>query len=884
MQQNYRPANPPRLLNRFLLWFCDDDLSEGIEGDLHQEYQNNCQLHGRAKANRKYFISVFQFVRPRFMQKLSNTQDYVPRFGNYLKVSLRSFQKHKLVAAINLLGFAIGLTVMMTVGMYLHYQWSADRFVPEPNNVYRVVRGYRSQVYANLGFKDFYQTSRNEQKAMVNAISEIPEVEVAVQFTTSGSAIMGREFFASANDKRLPEREVLFTNTPEAFQKLFDWPVLAGSFSGELYGKVVLTESTAKRFFGESWVEAAVGQPLMLGDTGYLIAAVMKDVPESAHMNFSMVAMVDSIPYTWGAYTYVRLNGAQNTEEIEQKLTEANRRVQAGNYDETLEKGLSLQPLTSIHLGSDHLYELEANVNPTYIYLFALIGLIVLIITCTNYVNLTVAMYANRFKEVGVRKVIGARTKDVRLQFLFESVFTTLLALPLAFGLVYGLLPYFNQLMDINLSMTGLQSPLALALVLGFTIFTGVICGIYPAGMLSRIPLLSLMSNRVSTSGRFGLRKVLMGFQFLLLMILSGFAFYVNRQLTYISEKDLGFEKEGILAFDFAIADSYAALKQELLKNPAILEVGSGGLPGNEPFNTVTYQFEGVDAIFDDANQLYMDLGAAKTLGLWTEAFEELEKGKEHVLVINEAAARKYEQVSGKPREKLLGSMITEAPEYRQEDGTMGYHEPVNGFIRDFNYFSLREAHTPLFLYVFREISWVYNVQVKVNEETMAETLDFIEDTYYKFEQKRPFKPVALEDRLEQLYGNENRIAGLVLALSYLSVFLAFAGLIGLTYYMARMKQREVAIRKVLGARVTGLLVVMSREFLMIAFWSLLLAVPLTLFAVNYWLDQFAFHVRPDVINLIALGMLGMIIMVLGVVSQSYKTACSNPVDKLKQD
>ncbi|GAB5523457.1 MAG: ABC transporter permease [Roseivirga sp.] len=884
MQDNSKSANPPFLLNRFLLWFCDDDLSEEIAGDLHQEYQHNYLSYGRAKANRNYFISVFQFVKPRFMQKLSNTQDYVPRFGNYLKVSLRNFQKHKLVSAINLFGFAIGLTVMMTVGMYLHYQWSADRFVPGADNVYRVVKGYRSQIYASLGFKDYYQTSRNEQKAMMNALGEVPEVEVAAQFTTSSSAIMNREFFATANDRRMPEREVLFTNTPEAFQKLFNWPVLAGSVNGALYGKVVLTRSTARRFFGDDWRTATIGKPLVLGDTGYLIAAVVEDVPESSHLGFNMVAMVDSIPYTWGAYTYIKLSEGGNLADLEQKITEANRRINADNYDENLEKGLFLQPLTSIHLGSDHLYELEANVNPTYIYLFALIGLIILVITCTNYVNLTIAIYANRFKEVGVRKVIGARTKDVRVQFLFESVFTTLLALPLAFGLVYVLLPQFNQLMGIKLTMAELLSPIALAMVLGFTVLTGLLCGVYPAGMLSRMPLLSLIKNSVSVSGRFGLRKMLMGFQFLLLMILSGFAFYVNRQLTYISEKDLGFDKEGILAFDFGGADRFALLKQELLKNPAILQVGNGGLPGNEPFNTVTYQFEGVDEIFDDANQLYMDLGSVKTLGLWTEAFEALENGKERVLVINEAAARKYEQVSGKPRENLVGGMITESPTDRQEDGNMGYPQAVDGFIRDFNYFSLREQHTPLFLYVFKDMPWVYNVQVKVNEEALVETLGFIEETYYKFEPESPFNAVLLTDRLKKLYGDDDRIADLVLALSYLSVLLAFGGLVGLTYYMARIKQREVAIRKVLGARVAGLLVIMSREFLVIAFWSSLLAIPITLFAVNYWLDHFAFHVRPNVLTLVALGVLGMFIMVFGVVSQSYKTARANPVDKLKQE
>ena len=877
--------SPPGWLNRLLLWFCDDALVEEIEGDLHEEYLAIYRQQGRARANRRYFISVLKFLKPRFMQKLSNTQDYVPRFGNYLKVSLRNFGKYKLVSAINLVGFAIGLAVIMIAGEYLYYQLSADRFIPNSERVYRITRGYRSQVYANLGFSDYYQSTRASQLANVRAFGQIPEVEAVTQFTISNSAIMGREFFVEGNGKRLPEEAVLYTNTPESFQEIFDWPILSGSLSGELGNGLIITRETALKYFGDAWPTMAVSAPMRVGEGEFLVKAVMEDIPENAHLSFSMAALVDSIPYTWGAYTYARFRPFDNLKAMEQKITEASYLVDPDAEEDANEKGLYLQPVRDIHLGSNHLYELESNIDPLYVYLFAVIGLIMLVITATNYINLTVAIYANRLKEIGVRKVIGARKKDIRSQFLFESVFITFMSLPIALLLVYLALPAFNNMMGLTLSQAVVFSPLHLGLVSLLALLIGFMCGIYPAGLLAARPLLSLFrGGQAQKLGGVNLRKALIGFQFLLLMVLSGFAFYVNQQLQFVQDKELGFEKEGILSFGLRGVEKFNLVKAELLKNPNVLEVGTGGLPGNNPFNTVNYRFEGIDEVFDDGNLVYMDLGSARALGLESPVFAALEQGKERVLVLNETAARKYEQVSGRSRLDLVGKNLIEAPQAEQEDGSFGYPEPIDGFIPDYHFFSLREDYNPLFVYVYRDIQWAFDMNVKINTAALYETVDFVEDIYYQFEKEQPFRATFLEDRLRALYGSENRVSELVAALSYLSVFLAFAGLVGLTYYMARLRQREVAIRKVLGARIGSLLGLMSREFLVMALLASVVAIPVSLLAINYWLDGFAFHVNPSVFSLSILAIAAIGLMLLGVLSQSYNTARSNPVNALKQE
>ena len=819
------------------------------------------------------------------MQKLSSTQDYAPRFGNYLKVAVRNLVRYRYMSSINVIGFALGLSVIVLAGEYLNYQLTADRQVPHADRVYRVIREYRSQVYANLGFPSFYQSTIGDQMALATEFEQLPEVEEVAQFVVANAAIMGREFFAEANGKRLAEQKVLFTNTPEGFQEIFGWQVIEGSMQGNLKGQVLITRSTAQKYFGDDWSGQTVGEALSVGDGDYLVKAVIEDVPDNAHFDFSIAAMADSIPYTWGAYTYVRLTDVDDLQQMEQRLTEASYTVFPDDREDENEKGLYLQRLSEIHLGSDHLYELERNVNPVYVYLFAVIGLVMLLIVVANYINLTVAIYANRYKEIGVRKTLGARKGDIRFQFLFESVFLTGLALPIALLLACLALPYFNQLLEIELTVNELLSPFHLGILVSFTLMLGIGCGIYPALLLSRRSLLSLFRKGSGPKmGNIGLRKALMGVQFALLLALSGFAFFVNRQLDYVNSRELGFEKNDILYFRVAGAEKYQLMKAALLKNPNILAVGSGGLPGNNSFNTVNYRFEDHEEVFDDANQIYMDLASAEILGLWSPAFEELSKGKDRVVIINEAGALKYERVTGNDRQQLIGKRIIEAPQYRNEDGTMGFPEVVDGFIDNFNYFSLKQSYNPMLIQVFKEMPWAYDMHLKINPEAGFETMQFIEETYYQFEQEQPFNANFLENRLDALYGNENRIAALVAYLSYMSVLLAFAGLVGLTYYMARVREKELAIRKVLGANMTSLLGLMSKEYAWVALIALLVAVPVALVAVNEWLGDFAFHIEPDLFSMLALAGVGILIMLAGIVSQSYRTAKNNPTHALKQE
>lgn len=816
------------------------------------------------------------------MQKLKRTQDFVPKFGNYFKVALRNVSRHKLVAGINLVGLTIGLAVMIFSAAYLRHQLTADQYMADSDRIYRIVYNYRSQTYSNLQFTN---SSRSGQLANVKVFADVPEVEDVAQFVTSNSNIMGRSFFVEANERKLTGGPILYTNTPLALQNIFQWNFLMGNMPQNNSEGVILSDKMAKRYFGEA-LDAAVGSTIYIDEKAFLIRGIVEHIPENAHFDFNMIAMVDSIPYSWGAYTYAKLKPTSaNIDAVAKKITEASYINDPDAETDPLEKGLGLQPLKEIHLGSDYLYELEANVKPIYIYLFAAIGLIVLIITITNYVNLAVAINANRFKEVGVRKVIGARKKDVFIQFIFEAIVSVVLALLFALASVYALLPYFNQLLSVELLWSSITSLQNLVLLLFFSLSIGVISGLYPSAILSTKSLLNLLSKKGSSgNGKMSLRKVLLGFQFFLLVLMAGFAFYVNEQLDYVTTTDLGFEKEGILTLDIQNQEKFKSFKDELLKNPNILEVGSGGTPGNNPYNTITYKFQDIDEVFDDANQIYMDYAAARMLGLKSEAFELLDEGKSMVYLLNVAAGLKYEQITKKPMLSLIGTNLTEEPEWVREDGSNGISTAIDGFVQDFHYFTKKQSFNPLLIRVYKEIPWIYGVNVKIKTQNLVETMGLIEDAYYNVEKERPFNAEFLDERLENLYTEEFKVALIVKILSVLSVVLALAGLIGLTYYSAKLKQREVAIRKVLGANARQILGLMSREFFWVGLLALLVALPITLYAVNQWLDNFAFHVDSQLWVLIIIGGIGLAIMLVGVISQSYKTTKMNMVEPLKQE
>ena len=890
MQQPNRPIPPPRWADRLLVWFCDDALIEEIQGDLHEAFYQRTQARGLRYARRQYARDVLRFFKPSVIQKFNVYQQHPPMLRNYFKIAVRSLVRQRRYALINGVGLTLGLGCVFLALLYLRNETRYDQFHENAADTYRLLRTYRSQVYTCLPFQSYWNTSADEQLRLPEGFEELSNVQAVTQFVLSYSAVAGQGayFVETETNGTYTEDQILFTNRGSAFLRIFDWPFLIGDPASALDApyRVVLCESTAQKYFGTDWQQRddVLGTSLRIDTVDYQVSGVIRDVPPYSHLEFDLAASTPSIP-SWGAYTYAHLKPGADPTPVNQQLNQRYLSLYPEQQEDPLEKGITLQSLTDIHLHSNYLYELKKPGDVRYLYIFGLIGFIILVITGTNYINLSVAMYAGRQKEIGMRKVMGARRRDVSGQFLFEAILLALISLPLALLLLELLLPFFNRLMELSLRNDFLRElPLAAAAV-GLTLGIGLLSGLYPSLRLSRRALPQLFKGKLGSTGAgLSLRRTLVGFQLVLLIALGSATLLINKQLAFIEQKDLGYESEGIVSFGLSNVDDYRYLRERLLAFPQIVSVGSGSLPGELMYNQVTYTLPDAEPVQDDGTSLYMDLGLVEALGITHPALQKLNEGADEVLLINQTAAEALARISDQTPDELVGEVLITEPEYVSEEGEVGFSHVVSGIMDDFHYFTLKEAINPMFLWVRREPEWVYNVVVKARTDQFYETIGRIKEVYTQVRPDVPFRLQFMDERLATLYAQERQIGQLSTALSAIAILLAVLGLSGLVSFIAYQRRSEISIRKVFGASVRQILLLINREFALLVAGATLLAAPLAYFGITAWLANFAYRVSPGWLDFALVGFISLVLVAAVVSLQSFRTAQRNPAQTLREE
>ena len=403
-------------------------------------------------------------------------------FKNYWKITLRHFFKRRTYSLINLTGLTAGLASCLLAFLYAHHEYSYDRFHRDYDQIYRVISHYRSQFYPVLGFPNYSGTDANEQQERIAYLQEIPDVEQVAQFIVTGNL----ENYVTYEGETIVQKNILFTNTGPAFLDIFSWEFLEGnptaSFSNR--NSAILTETTARRYFSQDYSGRAVGQTIRLDSTDYQVTGIIADVPDVSHVDFDIALNPARIPY-WGAYTYLRTKPGVDDERLAEQITEAFNRHRPERRDDPLVHGEQVQRLADIHLHSNVLYELKPPGDARYLYLFAFVGVVVLLITLMTYLNVSTALYSGRNKEVGLRKVLGARPEGIRWQFGIESLFFATLSGLLSLLVVDAMLPWFNQLMNIELTNLYVQDPRVAWLPLLLVLLTALIISLYPVLMLA---------------------------------------------------------------------------------------------------------------------------------------------------------------------------------------------------------------------------------------------------------------------------------------------------------------------------------------------------------------------------------------------------------------
>ena len=782
---------------------------------------------------------------------------------NYFKIALRNIKRHKGYSLINIVGLAVGMACCILILLWVQDELSYDRFHENADDIYRVIQ--------DINFADHSTTWTITQGPLGPSLKEdFPEIINATRITDRG-------FRLTYDDKSFDEEVGL---TDGSIFKMFTFPLVKGDPGAALSDpfSIVLTEEMAAKYFGS---EDPIGKTIKADNKwDFQVTGVMKNVPRNSHLQFDFLipfVFGRELNYTvdnWGNSsfrTYVQLPKGIPAQDVISKIS--------GYLFEkpTIEKDarLNLQPLTRIHLYSNYEYD-SAHGDITYVTLFSIIAFFILLIACINFMNLATARSGNRAKEIGMRKVAGAHKVDIIRQFYGESILLAFIALFIAMILVWLLLPFFNNLAakELSLDVTGNLS--ILMGLLCIVILTGIISGSYPAFFLSAFqPVIVLKGLRLSSSKGSLFRKILVVFQFSLTILLITCTIGVYNQLNYMRNKKLGYDKEHMIYFSMRgdMREKFDTVKNELLQNPNILAVtASSNVPTyGYYFSNSLWRWEGQNPDEETLIRgVLIDFDYFKTFGM--EIVEGRSFSKEFPTDATEGIMVNEESVKAMGMESPIGKRLS-----------LGDNNfKIIGVVKNYHFRPLQQEIEPLILLYYPQYS--RELFARLKSDQIPQTLGYIEDVWKRFAPGLPFDYRFLDEALDRLYRSEQRIGTLFRYFSILAILISCLGLLGLASFMAEQRTKEIGIRKVLGATASNIVALLSKEFTKWVIVANAFAWPIAYFALNKWLQSYAYKTNVALWSFILSGVIALLIALLTVSYQSVKAALTNPVDSLRYE
>ena len=799
---------------------------------------------------------------------------------NYLKIALRNLRKHKGYAFLNIVGLAVGLACCLLIVFFVQDELSYDRHFPDVERIYRVT-------LSETGGDRALHRAVTPPALAPTLKREFAEVQQAVRFGRAG----GRMFRIGGGTYH----DVPFSFADSNFFEVFGLPFVLGDPATAFKepNSIILTQTAAQTYFGDA---DPLGQRIIAPErfehSELVVTGVIEDIPSNTHFSFDL--LINRAGYIWrgsrvtddqwwlyGEYTYILLSDAPGDQAaaLEQKLPILREKYLSERTG--VQFGFHPQPVTRIHLYSHLEAEYEPNSDAVYVYIFSGVALLILLIACINFMNLATARATQRAREVGVRKVAGARRGQLVGQFLSESVLLAGAASALALGLAWMALPLFNHLAGKDLAVQGAAMAWLWLLIPGLALLVGLLAGSYPAFFLSAFQPASVLKGGTG-AGSVWARRVRRGLvvaQFACSIVLLIGTAVIYHQWTYMQQADLGFDKDHVVVLPYRSIDASFApetIKQELLRHPGVERVSmSRFIPTGVAFSSGSAIPEGLDYEVP----VYwrgIDVDYIATLGLQVIAGRSLSDrlasdtvGERGAFLVNETAARQFGWTE--PLGKALLS-----PNSRAEMGR------VIGVVKDFHMTSLHEEIQPL-VYYPAERGYRHLV-VRFNPGQVQETMAFLKQQWSTFAPGQPFTYFFLDENYDALYRFEQRLSQLIAVFALLAVLVACLGLFGLAAFTAEQRTREVGIRKALGASVTGIVVLLSKDFVKLVLWAVVLAMPMAYLAMSRWLEDFAYHVEisPRIFLMVGLAALG--IALLTVSYQSIKAALADPVESLRYE
>jgi len=797
-------------------------------------------------------------------------------FRNYLLIATRSLYKNLGYTSINIFGLAIGLACCLLVTLYVRFELSYENFHENKESIYRYIpRGERDgqvsmQTMLPSGFGPLIAES-------------FREVEMFTRFTDVNERPLIRKGDTFLDAKTLSAAD-------KDFFKIFSFRLVQGDANTVLTrpGTIAVAKSVADKYFPNG---DAVGQVIRYDNAyDYEITGVFEDVPANSHLQFTYLTTFETIAKmvqdqygfpadqflnsldAWNYSTYFYIPNEKGLDalakRIDKKFTEA--RKEAYN-DKAL--GDWLQPLGEIHFTKGIKAD-TANGDKNYVYIFSAVALLILIIACFNFMNLSTARAMKRAKEVGLRKVMGAFRHQLIKQFLGETIVLVSISLVIGIILLELLVPLFNSLVGQHLEVVYLGGGSVIIYILIAGLLTGILAGSYPAFYLSSFVPAQVLKGHVGPSGNAGLRKILTVMQFGVAAFLMIGTLIVYQQMNFIQNKNLGFDKESIVYMNppMALWDKKEVLKENLLANTSIKSVTfSNGTPGMET-STWQYDFPGLDIPKRSMNTMIVDYDYINTFGLeiveGRNLSEEFATDSTEAYLINEAAAEEL------MLEKPLGTPI------RALDGHPAGR--IVGVVKDFHYRSLHRRIEPLVLRIDPRNMWC--MSVKLSAGNLKSHLAVLEKEWKQLAPDYPFSYQFVDQTIDRQYKAEQNTGVLIGSFAALAIIIACLGLLGLTAFMTEQRKKEIGVRKVLGASVSGIIMLLSKDFSRLILIAFILVVPLAWYAMNQWLADFAYQVNISPFVFVGAGLVVLIIAFTSVFYQALKAAIVNPSETLRNE
>ena len=780
-------------------------------------------------------------------------------------------KKHKGYTFINVAGLAVGIACTIFILLWVQDELSFDRFHESADRIYRVVTSTSD---------DGVPTNANGSFGVGPALKkDFPEVIETVRIRKMGQNV---KRYVGYKDKKFYESRFFFSE-PTIFT-FFNFPLVKGDSTAALNepNSIVLTEEMAKKYFGN---EDPIGKiieadpyndgELML----FRITGIAKNVPRNSHFHFDFLASyssqnddTDNISDFYQHFTYVLLNSKTSVESLDNKLLDFLHR----NWRKDPWYTISLQPLCDIRLYSRLRSEIEPTGNILYVYIFTAIALFVLIIACINFMNLTTACAVKRVKEVGIRKVVGARKNQLVHQFLGESLLLSIYSALAAVLIVVSVLPLFNRLTSKYITLISLINPSFVLGIAAITLTVGFIAGIYPAFFLSAFqPMHSLKSRTGYSFSGTVLRKGLVIFQFALSIGIIISTMVVHKQMRYIQSQNLGYDREQILVIPLNkdLRQNYEGFRNELLKYPGIENISTSSYVPTRGSAHLNFRFEGNE---ENLSQVIycIDKEFVSTYGLELLAGKNIQhpisKDGTPEFLVSELTIQEAGYSS--PREAIGKSVNLEQ-----------YKGHIVGVVKDINIYSLHQVPYAI-SYVVTSIKNHNYLSIRILPLSISENIGFIRKTWQEMVSNYPLDYFFLDASFEQMHISDKKMGEIFSIFSILAIFVACLGLFGLATYTAEQKTKEIGVRKILGASVSSIYLLLSQEFLKWVALANIIAWPVAYYAMHKWLQNFAFRITIGWEIFLISGGVALVISVMTVSFQSIKATTTNPVDSLRYE